>query len=98
MAIKLLRKTTMAGLFFIAALFLMMSVRYYYTWHMPESVEAGSGRIIAVQVNYGRIVYVDSTERNILYTTYIVSALSGIVAVAAYVMTRTRRDTRGIKN
>jgi hypothetical protein len=68
----------------MAALFSMIAVRHYYTWHMPGSAETNSGRTIAVEVNFGKTVYVDPVEQKLLYATYIALALAGIAAVVVY--------------
>lgn len=66
----------------------MMGVRQYYTWHMPTAAEVSSGRTIAVQVNYGRIVYVTPIEKAILHTTYILFATLAVAAIATYILSR----------
>lgn len=84
MAAKHSRRAIAAGLCFGAALFSMMAVRHYYTWYMPRSAETNSGRTIAIEVNFGRTVYVDPIEQKLLYGTYIAVALATIAAVVVY--------------
>lgn len=80
------RKMTALGLLFLGALFLMMGVRQYYTWHMPEAAEIGSARSIAVQVNYGKTVFVTSIEQKILYATYVLVAVTAVTVIATYMV------------
>ena len=77
-----------AGLLFMAALFFMMAVRYYYTWYMPGSPEAAFGKTIAVKVNYGKIVYVDRVERETLCGAYVFLAFSAAMPVGTFALNR----------
>jgi hypothetical protein len=54
------------GIIFLGWLFGMMAVRQYYTRHRPESPQPELSRTVAVQLNYGKTVYVTPEENRIL--------------------------------
>jgi hypothetical protein len=59
---------------FIAFLFVvlelgLMIVRQYYTWDRPASPQIDLGQTVAVQLNYGKLVYVTPAEKRMLIFT-----------------------------
>ncbi len=86
------RKQVVVGVLYLATLFLMMAVRQYYTWYMPESPEITSGKTIAVLVNYGKIVYVTPLEQIYLYASYVIIGVQFIVVVIVYIITHRGRS------
>ncbi len=66
------------GIAFLLSLFLMMGVTQFYTRRMPSQPDLMLGRSLPVKVNYGKIVYVNATERRWLYGTYITLAITGV--------------------
>ncbi len=91
-ALNTKRKQIVAGLLYLVTLFLMMAIRQYYTWYMPESPEITSGKTIAAHVNYGKIVYVTPLEQKILYASYVIIAMQFIAAAIVYIIIHRRRN------
>lgn len=78
-----MRKAPMIRWLFVVTLAVMVVVRQYFTWYMPRAAQPGSGRIVAVLVNYNKTVYVTSFERVLLYGSYVALAIATIgLAVA----------------
>ena len=66
----LLKKKTLelvVGLAAVVAFIIMTVVKQYYTFEMPTTADASSGRIISTLVNYGKVVYVTPSSE-ISYT------------------------------
>jgi hypothetical protein len=80
------------GIVFLVALSSVIVVRYYYTWHMAMTPEPSSGRTIAVEVNFGKTVYVSPSEQKLLYGTYVALTLA-LVAATAIAAQRLRAPT-----
>jgi hypothetical protein len=59
--------TTLVGVMFLGWLCGVMAVRQYFTLHRPESPQPEFRRTVAVQLNYGKTVYVTPGENGILY-------------------------------
>jgi hypothetical protein len=63
----------------ILALFIpfntMIVLRQYYTWTKPSSAQSETGNIVPVRVDYGRTVYVTSTEATWLHFVYALTAI-----------------------
>ena len=68
----------------------MMATRQYYTWHMPSAPDISSERTVAVEVNYGKRVYVAPAERNFLYATYVVFGLGMASVIGGYLVAQSR--------
>jgi len=49
--------------FFLYSLFSMMYLKQYYTRNMPEKKQVEYGRIVPIEVNYLKIVYVTNEEK-----------------------------------
>ncbi len=62
--------TYAVGIFFLYALFSMMYLQQYYTRHMPQTEQIESGRVVPIEVNYGKIVYVTDLEKKKIDTSY----------------------------
>jgi len=78
-------KNRIAGVFAILAVGCVVVPRQYYTLHMPEAPQPEIGRIIPIDANYGKTVYLTSSEArhmNIAFTVALVSV--GIVAAAIF--------------
>jgi len=77
--------TYVVGIFFLCSLFSMMYLRQYYTRHMPQTVQIESGRILPVEVNYGKVVYVNEQEKRSLNTrTYVFIAACVLVVLVVF--------------
>jgi hypothetical protein len=82
------RGPTVAGILFVAALGLMIGLRNHYTWHMPQLPDTRSGKTIPIEVDHGKIVYVDAAEQKILYGTYVATGITFIGALVAFSRTQ----------
>ncbi len=76
----------LGAVMFLASWLGVLGLRQYYTWHRPESPQAELGRIVAVQLNYGKTVYVTPEENRILNLTgeWLIVPLVAIVIYAAF--------------
>jgi hypothetical protein len=83
--------STVLGIVFLVSLFSMMTVRQYYTRNMPQVPQQESGRTIAIEVNYGKTVYVTVREKRNLHLVYIVAALS-IAGTLVFVVLRATKS------
>jgi len=85
----------------IIALFIpfnvMLVLKQYYTWNNPSSPQVATGEIVPVQVNYGRTVYVTTTEANWLHVVYTLTAI-GVTFFSCYVIVRVVKGKRGSAN
>jgi hypothetical protein len=79
-------RVIVVGIVYALSLSSVIVVRYYYTWHMPMTPEPNKGRTIAVEVNYGKTVYVSPSEQKLLYGTYVAVTLAFVAAVATYLL------------
>ena len=88
--LKRVPKATIAALFCVPAFLIMVVVLQYYTWEMPQSIDTDAGRVIAILVNYGRTVYVTSIERAVLYGSYVILAVTVVVALVLQLLSSQR--------
>ena len=78
------RGPTVAGMLFVAALGLMLGLRDHYTWHRPQLPDSRAGKTIPIEVDHGKIVYVDATEQKILYGTYVAAGITFVGTLVAF--------------
>lgn len=84
---------TVLGIVFLASLFSVMAVRQYYTRNMPQAPQQDSGRTIAIEVNYGKTVYVTVSEKRNLNLIYMVAVLATAGTLVFVVLQATRPTT-----
>jgi len=69
----------------------MIAVRQYYTRHRPESPQIELGRTVAVQLNYGKTVYVTPAEKRMLVFSNEWFVIP-LVIVVIYMASRNRKS------
>jgi hypothetical protein len=81
--------------FFIASLIYMAALTYDYTRQMPMSMRAQEGRTNAVNVDYGKTVFVTSAEKKKIGQANILFGTSGIVlfvSICIHMNTKSRKQ------
>lgn len=71
----------LSGLFFIFGFVCFTVTRQYCTLHMPEAPQVEIGRTMPLEANYGKTVYLTSSELRHVHLVYAVAAASGFIAV-----------------
>ena len=68
----------------ISSLFSAIGFRYYLTKCMPESPVIQQGRVVPVDVFYGKTVYVTLGEKRTLHIAYFSTGVMLVVYVLSY--------------
>ena len=67
-----------------------MSLRQYYTRNRPETAQIELGRVVAIDANYGKTVYVTRSEKVNMDLTYWSLLLPGVVIIIYWGFLRMR--------
>jgi hypothetical protein len=70
------------GILFLAIFYGMLAMRNYYTFHMPQTPQIELGRIIRIEVDPGKIVYVTLAEKRYLFYTYVAAGIDFLIFFA----------------
>ena len=79
------------GLFIPFSITVVMT--QYYTWSKPVSAEPQHGDTVPIRVNYGRTVYVTTTEATWFHIVNVLVAI-GIVSFTVYAVARVFKEKR----
>jgi hypothetical protein len=72
---------TLSGILFLLVFLGAVLLRQYYTRYMPESIQVEQGRIVPIDVNYNKTVYVKPSEKKELETAYVAVGVMGVAFV-----------------
>jgi hypothetical protein len=75
--------TWLCAALLLYAMFAMMSLRYKYTWEMPQVAQKEVGRVCPVSVFYERTVYVTREEEERLSARFYYILGAGVLAILA---------------
>ena len=82
----------LVGPLFLLSMLLMVGTRHYFTLHGGERANPSSGRTIRAELNFGRVVYLTTSERRFLELSYLLAGVGGVAFVLRVHVELNRRN------